>query len=64
MLAIVDTGVGFDPDAAGLHGLGLPGIRHRLEMIGGSMRIWSHAGKGTRLEVTVPSPVTSVAENT
>ena len=63
-LAIVDTGVGFDPDAAGLHGLGLPGIRHRLEVLGGTMRIWSHAGKGTRLEVTVPSPVTSVAENT
>ena len=64
VLAIVDTGVGFDPDAAGLSGLGLPGIRHRLELLGGSMRIWSHAGKGTRLEVTVPSRVPSVAENT
>ena len=38
VLAIVDTGVGFDPDAAGLRGLGLPGMRHRLEVLGGSMR--------------------------
>ena len=63
ILAIVDTGVGLDPDTVGSHGLGLPGIRHRLELLGGSMRIWSHPGKGTRLEVSVPSRVTSLAEN-
>jgi signal transduction histidine kinase len=53
-LVIADTGVGFDPDAVGSRGLGLPGIRQRLNFMGGSLRVWSRAGEGTRLEVTVP----------
>ena len=53
-LVIADTGVGFDPDTVGPRGLGLPGIRQRLELVGGSLRLWSKAGQGTRLEVSVP----------
>jgi signal transduction histidine kinase len=53
-LVIADTGVGFDPDAVGSRGLGLTGIRHRLEPFGGSLRVSSKPGAGTRLEVTLP----------
>ena len=53
-LVIADTGVGFDPDAVGPLGLGLPGIRHRLELIGGSLIVRSRPGEGTWLEVSVP----------
>ena len=53
-LVIADTGVGFDPHAVGSRGLGLPDMRQRVELIGGSLRVWSRAGEGTRLEVTVP----------
>ena len=54
MLVIADTGVGFDPEAVGSRGLGLAGMRQRLDLLGGSLRVTSKAGEGTRLEVTVP----------
>jgi signal transduction histidine kinase len=53
-LVIADTGIGFDPEAVGARGLGLPGIRQRVEFMGGSLRVWSRAGEGTRLEATIP----------
>lgn len=53
-LVIADTGVGFDPDAVGSCGLGLLDIRQRLDRVGGSLRVSSRAGEGTRLEATVP----------
>ena len=53
-LVIADTGVGFDPDAVGARGLGLASMRQRLELFGGSLRVTSKAGEGTRLEVIVP----------
>ena len=52
-LVIDDTGVGFDPDAVGSRGLGLASMRHRLEPFGGSLRVSSKPGQGTRLEVTL-----------
>jgi signal transduction histidine kinase len=41
---------GADPDA----GSGLTGINDRVTALGGSMRIVSHAGAGTRLDVDLP----------
>ena len=53
-LTIVDDGVGFDVDTAWGAGLGLIGIRERVDAIGGTFVIVSTPGAGTRLEIRVP----------
>jgi len=52
VLTVTDDGIGFDPRK--LPGLGLRGIRERVEGIGGRMSVASHPGKGTRIELEVP----------
>jgi signal transduction histidine kinase len=52
-LTIVDDGVGFDVDTAWGDGLGLIGIRERLDAIGGKFELHSKPGAGTRLDVRV-----------
>jgi signal transduction histidine kinase len=55
--SVSDNGVGFDPAAtvqSALPGLGLLGIRERLNALGGKLRIQSAEGQGTRLEITAP----------
>ncbi len=52
VLTVTDDGVGFDPEE--LPGLGLRGIKERVEGIGGKMRIISRPGEGTRIELEVP----------
>ena len=47
-----DDGKGFVPETSG-DGLGLWSIRSRAETLGGSLRIESSPGKGTRLEVGI-----------
>jgi signal transduction histidine kinase len=54
ILSVADDGVGFDVDAVWGRGLGLVSIAERLESVGGSLRVHSTAGIGTRLEMTVP----------
>jgi len=54
---VTDNGVGFDPASAvnaGLPGLGLQGIRERMNVLGGKLRIQSAQGQGTKLEITAP----------
>ena len=55
---ISDDGIGFDVPAAlnrkGDKGLGLIGIRERLNAIGGAYRIISAPGQGTTLQVEIP----------
>jgi signal transduction histidine kinase len=48
---ISDSGPGFQPSkrTEGAHGLGLPGLRERIESLGGSLKIISMPGEGTRL---------------
>ena len=56
--ALDDDGIGFDAanamTAAGRHGLGLFGIRDRLEALGAELTIVSSPGAGTRLQTVVP----------
>lgn len=52
VLVVTDDGIGFDH--AAVPGLGLRGIRERVEGIGGRMSVFSRPGEGTRLEVEVP----------
>jgi signal transduction histidine kinase len=54
---IADNGVGFDPIASektARPGLGLLGIRERLNTLGGKLRIQSAEGRGTKLEISAP----------
>ena len=51
---IADDGVGFDPALQDGHGFGLTGMRERAERLGGTLRIESSPGAGTRLQVEVP----------
>jgi signal transduction histidine kinase len=53
-LAIQDDGIG-GADAA--KGSGLTGLTDRVEALGGTMEISSHAGDGTSLLVTIPFEV-------
>jgi PAS domain S-box-containing protein len=54
-LAIVDDGVGFDPQTMRANGsLGLVSMSERARFVHGLLSVESHAGKGTRIEVRVP----------
>lgn len=60
LLHIHDNGCGFDAvaigqrAAAGVDGYGLSGMRERLELVGGRLRVESRPGQGTTLLATVP----------
>jgi two-component system, NarL family, sensor histidine kinase DevS len=55
VVAIVeDDGKGFDPDSARSDGLGLVGMRERLVLVGGTLRIEAAAGAGTTIAAEVP----------
>ena len=51
--AVVDDGGGFDP-AEKPDGVGLSGMRERVEALGGSLKVVSEPGKGTSVEVRLP----------
>jgi signal transduction histidine kinase len=54
-LEVVDDGIGFDPTTAeATGGLGLPGMRERVQRISGQLRIESAPGQGTTVSVEVP----------
>jgi signal transduction histidine kinase len=52
--AVVDDGNGFVIDGAA-RGIGLTGMRDRVEAVGGCFRIDSTQGKGTCVHVTIPN---------
>jgi signal transduction histidine kinase len=57
-IAVTDDGVGFDiTDGATPGRFGLVGMRERARLIGADLAVESHAGEGTRLELTLPWPV-------
>ena len=51
---IVDDGVGFDQNNVKLTTHGITGMRFRFDTVGGTMRVDSKPGLGTRLEATLP----------
>jgi len=59
-LSVEDDGLGFDsalldqllPDRN--ERFGLQGVRERLEVVGGVLKVESHPGQGTRVWVSVP----------
>ena len=54
-LVLGDEGCGFDPDRLEASGLGLASMRERAHHLGGRFQLHSSPGKGTRIEVTLPS---------
>jgi len=52
-IVIGDSGDGFDPGTA-REGFGLPGMRARLGLVGGSLSIESSQGEGTRVTASLP----------
>jgi len=53
-LAVQDNGIGFDPAAVEKGHFGLEGIRQRVRLLGGQLRIDSAAATGTLIQVVVP----------
>jgi two-component system, chemotaxis family, CheB/CheR fusion protein len=66
-LTVADAGIGFNPsglrgEGGGGGGFGLARIRHRLQLVGGSMTINSAPGQGTQVTLSVrPSPAAPAA---
>jgi signal transduction histidine kinase len=57
-LAVTDNGRGFNP-AQATGGMGLPGMRERVERLGGALKVQSMPNIGTTICVTLPEPPTS-----
>jgi two-component system NarL family sensor kinase len=53
-LVVEDAGRGFDASKVSEGRYGLIGMNERTRMLGGRLEVGSEAGKGTRVEVTVP----------
>jgi signal transduction histidine kinase len=56
---IEDDGIGFvmepaQTDSESLRGIGLLGMRERIELVGGTVRVESEPGRGTRVVMSVP----------
>ncbi|HXK60870.1 MAG TPA: PAS domain S-box protein [Acidobacteriota bacterium] len=62
-LIVADDGKGFDPEevSPGSGGFGLFSIRQRLDLMGGSVKIESRPGSGTRVSLKVPCVTAQVA---
>lgn len=59
VVEIEDDGVGFDPKSVGkdprsLRGVGMLGMRERIEIVGGALTVESEPGSGTRVVMQVP----------
>jgi signal transduction histidine kinase len=57
-LRVRDDGRGFEPSGGppvdGPRHFGMQGIRERAQRMGGELKLWSRAGAGTEIDVTVP----------
>jgi signal transduction histidine kinase len=57
-LAVIDNGVGFDPESAfrgdARGGVGLESVKERVGLVGGTVNVESAVGRGTRLYVVIP----------
>lgn len=53
-LLVTDNGIGFDTQLLQEPGFGLAGMRERVSMLGGTLRVVSSQGKGTEVSITLP----------
>jgi two-component system sensor histidine kinase DegS len=55
LLEVIDNGQGFELESIGNQaGIGLAGMRERVEKLAGSLQIVSKPGQGTSIEVAIP----------
>jgi signal transduction histidine kinase len=54
-LVVRDDGKGFDPDTRKLESRGVIGMRERVELLGGDLRVDSAPGKGTTVSARLPN---------
>ena len=56
VLSVSDNGQGFDTEEAlsSQEGMGLHGVREQAELLGGTVRVQSRRGAGTRIDVVFP----------
>src|SRR5215204_2979307 len=54
LIEVADDGRGFDPGSARA-GIGLSGMRERVEALGGKIEVRSRPGEGTKVTVRIPS---------
>jgi len=54
-LTVIDDGVGFSPEDVPRGHLGLLGMRQRMDLVGGDLRVESTLGRGTTIEANVPA---------
>jgi signal transduction histidine kinase len=59
-VSVEDNGMGFPIDQISRFGNGVPGMRKRIENIGGTFTLDSHRGGGTRVCISVPVAVPPV----
>jgi len=52
---VTDDGGGFEADKVPRLHFGLIGMRQRVDLVGGELRIQSEPGSGTTIEATVPA---------
>jgi signal transduction histidine kinase len=55
VVSVRDDGRGFDAVSAWTQGNALKNLRHRIEMLGGSMSVLSTPGRGTEVEAAIPT---------
>jgi signal transduction histidine kinase len=53
-LVVEDDGAGFDPGGMREGSLGIPGMRERVALLGGRLRVESAPHKGTTLAAEIP----------
>jgi PAS domain S-box-containing protein len=61
-LTVTDDGSGFDPESVPRGHLGLIGMRQRIELVGGELRVESRPGHGSTIEASVPIAADPSAE--
>ncbi|MCS7220345.1 MAG: sensor histidine kinase [Anaerolineae bacterium] len=62
VMTVEDDGIGFDPEEIRMGHFGLRLMRERCESVGGSLRVESTPGRGTRIEARLPLKGLSGAE--
>jgi NarL family two-component system sensor histidine kinase LiaS len=62
VLSLADNGQGFDPASVNGSGVGLHSMKERMEVLGGTLTVESHAGLGTRIAASAPVARTARAD--
>ena len=64
-LRVRDDGKGIDPQVLSAGGRsghhGLPGMRERVDLVGGKVAVWSELNSGTEIELVIPSAIAYAA---